>query len=153
MNSKIRLAEIDSSYQEPAAKLINSNLGARFGFVDESMNPDLFNIVKSYRDGLFLVAIDGELVVGTGALTIAKEGIGQIVRMHTAPEYRRRGIATMILNALENWAVTNRLGSLVLETEMHWDDAVGFYTRSGYSELERNEVDIQFGKSLDLSGG
>ncbi len=152
MLDTIQIVDFDSRHQNDAARLINTGLGEHFGFVDESMNPDLYDIGSSYRKGDFLVALDGEQVVATGALVPIKPKMGRIARMHTASEYRRCGIATQILNALEQRATTRGFRSLVRETNLDWMNAIAFYMRNGYAELGRNDVGIRFGKSLIKNG-
>jgi len=148
MHDEIRIIEFDPKYQNDAANLINTGLGDRFGFVDENMNPDLFDINSSYLDGVFLIALDGELLVATGALLPVTAEEGQIVRMHTHSKFRRFGIATRVLNALEDYAIQQGIDSLFLETNLDWGDAILFYQRNGFLEFARNEVGIRFRKTL-----
>ena len=42
MATPIRILDFDPAYQGAAARLVNAGLGEHFGFVDESMNPDLY---------------------------------------------------------------------------------------------------------------
>ncbi len=148
MQDEIRIIEFDPNYQDDVANLINTGLGDRFGFIDESMNPDLFDIKSSYSDGVFLIALDGEQLVATGALLPITAAVGQIVRMHTHSEFRRFGIATRVLNALEDYANQQDVESLYLETNLDWGDAISFYQRNGFVESGRNEVGIRFRKTL-----
>jgi hypothetical protein len=64
MPANIKIIEFQSVYQKPAAELVNIGLGEHFGYVDEEMNPDLFNIEESYLDGVFLLSLDDEQIVG-----------------------------------------------------------------------------------------
>ena len=148
MQETVRIADFESRYQAEVARLINTSLGARFGFVDESMNPDLYDIGSSYRDGEFLLALDGEQVVATGALVPVDAETAQIARMHTASDHRRRGIATRILAALEQRATARGVRRLILETNLDWADAIAFYQRRGYTETFRNDLGIRFRKAL-----
>ena len=148
MSDSIRIIEFNAVHQDAAAKLINTGLGERFGYVDESMNPDLFDIKSSYRKGDFLLAFDGDLLVGTGSLMPINEEVGQIARMHTAAEYRRRGVASRLLGALEKLAAVRGMRSLILETNLDWNDASAFYLSHGYSESERNLIEIHYRKII-----
>jgi len=148
MLGDIRITEFQPAYQRSAAELVNTGLGDHFGYVDESMNPDLFDIASRYRKGDFLLALDGEFLVGTGSLMPVNTEVGQIARMHTALEYRRRGIATRLLRALEQRATARGFRSVTLETNVDWLDAIAFYSRNQYVELGRNEFGIHFQKSL-----
>ncbi len=150
MNSPpIRIEEFSGYYQEQALALINENMRERFGYVDASKNPDLHDIEKSFQHGVFLVAIDGnEGIVGTGSLMPAAPETGRIARIHTSAKYRRRGIASLVLNRLEAQAKARRFGSLVLETNIDWYDAISFYLSHGFKEVTKDEVEIHFHKSL-----
>ena len=68
MHSDVPIIAFDRSYQDSAATLINEGLGEHFGFIDETMNPDLLNIKSSYSDGEFLLAVEGDQLAATGAL-------------------------------------------------------------------------------------
>ena len=148
-----KIQAFSSKYQSSAAELINSNLGLRFGVVDESKNPDLFDIQSSYKDGYFFIALEDSEVLGTGGLTKIRGDHAQIVRMHTHPDHRRRGIARSLLKHLEATAGTHGVRQLCLETNLDWDDAIRFYEAHGYTEVNRSEYGIRFRKRLDISVG
>ena len=60
--------------QDAARWLILEGLGGHFGFIDETMNPDLDDIALTFSDAVFLVAeIDG-VIVGTGGLMVRDDG-------------------------------------------------------------------------------
>src|SRR5690349_8639040 len=68
--------------QQAARQLILDGLGGHFGFIDESRNPDLDDIMAHYVEpgNSFVVAqIDGSLV-GTGALIAEGQYTGRLVR-------------------------------------------------------------------------
>ena len=148
MNDAIQICEYDPRYQDVAAELINAGLGDRFGLVDPSMNPDLYDIAKSYAEGAFLLALDRGLLVGTGSLMPEGLNVGRIARMHTAIEYRRLGIATQILSELERRARMWGFEQIVLETNVEWADAIGFYVKNGYTESSRDEFVLRFHRIL-----
>ena len=68
MCAQITICEFERRYQDAAAELINSGLGEHFGVVDATMNPDLYDIEKNYDGGEFLLALDGDRLIGTGSL-------------------------------------------------------------------------------------
>ncbi len=151
MTDPIQIIDFDPLYQADAATLINTGLGEHFGSVDESMNPDLFDIEASYRAGDFLLALDGALLVGTGALLPISDEVGQISRMHTAISYRRQGVASRVLETLEKRAHTRGFRSVILETNLDWHDANAFYSRHGFMESARNEVGIRYRKAVSTN--
>ena len=135
--------------QDAARWLILEGLGGHFGFIDETMNPDLDDIASTFPDGVFLVAeIDG-VIVGTGGLMVRDDGRCQIVRMSTRPAHRRQGVASALLSQLIALANERRAPSVFLATDLDWSDAVGLYVSAGFHELGRNESGILFGLDLD----
>ena len=147
----IKIIAFKPEYQKAAAELVNRGLGEHFGRVDESMNPDLFDIGLNYRDGDFMLAFCGEQLIGTGSLMPIGEGVGQIARMHTATEHRRQGVASSMLATLEKQAVTRNFHTVILETNTDWFEAITFYERNGYVEMNRNELGIRFHKPLEAT--
>lgn len=63
--------------QTQARELILSGLEERWDKRDDSKNPDLVNIGRSYAAAVFLVACDGERIVGTGALVPEPDGVSK----------------------------------------------------------------------------
>ncbi len=120
--------------QDAARRLILEGLGGHFGFIDETMNPDLDDIATSYADGLFLVAeCDGQ-IVGTGV--IVRDGTGSAVvrRMSTSAAHRRRGVAWALLDRLVEHARETSCGRVVLTTNDDWQDAIAFYLAFGFRD-------------------
>ena len=120
--------------QVAARALILSGLGERFGFIDETLNPDLDDIAAHYlaQGHLFLVALCGQTLVGTGGLLIRPDRTGQIVRVSTHHAYRRQGIARAICQQLIEQARLHNLSGLVVTTTSHWHDAIELYQKLGF---------------------
>jgi len=91
-----------------------------------SENPDFIELVKKLdldlaeRDGsehafyaqynkidkikYAVVAYEDERPVGCGAIREYEPNVMEVKRMYTSPESRGHGIATLVLNELEDWA-------------------------------------------------
>ncbi len=82
-----------------------------------------------------LVAYDNGQPVGCGALKEIDSTIMEIKRMYTIPEKRGKGIASLILNELEKWAVESSYQKCVLETGEKQVEAIGLYKKSGYKNI------------------
>jgi putative acetyltransferase len=54
--------------------------------------------------GIFLVLVEGDRVVGCGALRLYSPKIGELKRIWLLPEYRRQGWATQLAIELLNFA-------------------------------------------------
>jgi GNAT superfamily N-acetyltransferase len=85
--------------------------------------------------GLFLVLVDGQTTAAGGGFRSHGEGVCEIKRMWTNPEYRRQGLAIQILGALENAAASAGYVRLVLETGPRQPEAATMYERRGYARI------------------
>ncbi|GAB2958140.1 GNAT family N-acetyltransferase [Amycolatopsis acidiphila] len=85
---------------------------------------------------VFVVAREDGRAVGCGALRLLQDGAAEIKRMYVLPEARGSGVAVAILRELE--ARADRLGvaTLKLETGTAQPDAIRFYEREGYRQIE-----------------
>lgn len=136
--------------QEAVRRLILEGLGGHFGFIDETLNPDLTDIMKSYiiPGNVFLVAYLGSELVGTGALVLEKEHIGRVVRVSTSHLHRRKGIATTIMQHLLGIARQRGYRRVVISTNNGWEDAIGLYKYLGFAEEKRTPIGVNM--ALDL---
>jgi GNAT superfamily N-acetyltransferase len=82
-----------------------------------------------------IIAYANDKPIGCGALKQYDESSVEIKRMYTIKEARGKGVATKILNELENW--TKELGytTCVLETGIRQVEAVQFYKKNSYQEI------------------
>jgi ribosomal protein S18 acetylase RimI-like enzyme len=125
--------------QTAARALILNGLGEHYGFIDETLNPDLDDIAASYlaNGHLFFVAECSSILVGTGALLLSPGASGQIVRISTHPTHRRKGIARAICQQLIEAARLHDLVSLTVETNDDWHDALRLYRQLGFVEYRQ----------------
>jgi ribosomal protein S18 acetylase RimI-like enzyme len=136
--------------QHAARTLILQGLGDRFGFIDETLNPDLDDIAAHYlaRGHLFLVALCQQKLVGTGALLIQPDQVGQIVRVSTDHAYRRQGIASSVCLQLISLARQHALSQLIVETTHDWYDAIRLYQKLGFVEYQRVRQGVYLARDL-----
>ena len=134
--------------------MILEGLGEHFGFIDESLNPDLDDIQQNYiaPGHVFLVAVERRSVVGTAGLLFERPGEARIVRMSVQASHRRRGVASLLLTALIEEAQSRSLGMLIAHTEPHWADATSFYSKSGFRQFSEDHVDIHLRRALEPAG-
>ncbi|HZC05508.1 MAG TPA: GNAT family N-acetyltransferase [Ktedonobacterales bacterium] len=128
--------------QEAARALILAGLGERFGFVDETRNPDLDDIAAYYpaRGHQFLVAEQAGALVGTGGLLFEDDGATcQLVRVSVRRDLRRQGIAQVIVTALLSRARKHGRQRVWVETDEPWHDAIALYQRLGFAITTRRD--------------
>jgi len=92
--------------------------------------------------GLWL-AHNGPGVVGCIALRRLATGSGEIKRLYVRPTHRGRGIADLLLDALESGARERGLCELYLDTHDGLLAAIRFYERRGYVRIERYNDNAQ----------
>ena len=101
-----------------------------------------------------VLVFENELAVGCGAFKEIETGTVEIKRMFVPTAFRGKGMASMVVNELENWAKELGYKNSVLETGKDMKDAVGLYTKSNYQIIPNYgpykdvESSICFGKAL-----
>lgn len=102
---------------------------ARYGGPDEAV-VDPAEFVPP--DGLFLVAeVSGE-PAGCGAWRVYPPGGVEFKRVYVTPDLRRRGLARLIVAALERSAAEAGHATAVLNTGGRQPEAIALYTDFGY---------------------
>ncbi|MBY5765968.1 GNAT family N-acetyltransferase [Rhizobium leguminosarum] len=84
----------------------------------------------------FLVARNGDAIVGCCALVEAGDGTAEIKRMFVDPEARGLRIASGLMNALEAIAGEKGLTAIRLETGIYQPEAIALYRKYGYRDIE-----------------
>ncbi len=145
----IRTQSDNTDFQK-LVKELDKDLAIRDG--DEHAFYAQFN--KSDKIKHAIVAYDGELAVGCGAIRAYDENSMEVKRMWVEPSHRGKGIASMMLKELESW--TRELGfpKCILETGNKQFEAIELYKKNKYTIIENYgpykeaENSICFEKSL-----
>lgn len=131
----VRLQEV--AIDSPAARALVAEVQqeyvARYGGEDATpMRPDEF----APPGGTFLIAWEGEEPLGCAGLRRHDDGVSEIKRMYVRPGHRRRGVARLMLSALEDWARRRGYRRMVLESGAAQPEAIALYTSAGYEPVE-----------------
>jgi GNAT superfamily N-acetyltransferase len=86
--------------------------------------------------GLFIALLDGSTTVAGGGFRRHDATTCEVKRMWTSPHYRRRGLATRVLGALEEAARDVGYARVILETGPLQPEAEALYAERGYSRIE-----------------
>jgi GNAT superfamily N-acetyltransferase len=96
-----------------------------------------------------------EVWVGeTGGLVVAWIHVGErrglvsapraeILGLVVAEAYRGRGIGRLLVASAETWAAARGLGSVLVRSALHRDEAHAFYAKLGYRETKRQAVFVK----------
>ena len=90
-----------------------------------------FNKVDTIKH--VVVIYENEIPIGCGAIKAYTENIMEVKRMYVKSTYRGRGIATLVLQALETWAKELGNKKTVLETGLKQPEAIALYKKNGYN--------------------
>lgn len=93
------------------------------------------------RDGLFLVALDGEQMIGTGAIRQRAEGTAELRRLWLLEAYRGQGIGYRLTTALLAHATARGYRRVWLQTGIDQTRALRFYERLGFTRAPCEEED------------
>lgn len=123
---------------DPAAQLLVTGLTeeyeARYG-----PNGEMSRAPHAEFDppsGLFVVLVDGDVTLAGGGFRRYDDTTCEVKRMWTHPDHRRRGLATVVLTALEDGAAEAGYSKLVLETGPRQPEAEAMYKARGYSRID-----------------
>ncbi len=79
-----------------------------------------------------VIAFEGETPIAIGAIKAYDTKSAEVKRMFVLPVCRGKGVASKVLEELENWAKELGYTKCVLETGAHMIDAVSLYKKNGY---------------------
>ena len=96
--------------------------------------------VEQPRAAFVVARVDG-YAAGCGALRPLDATTGEIKRMYTRAEFRRKGVAQAILTELERLAVEFGYTSVKLQTGPLQPEAAALYERVGYRSIPRYSGD------------
>ncbi|HCA08015.1 GNAT family N-acetyltransferase [Chryseobacterium sp.] len=125
-------------------KLLDADLAIRNG--DEHSFYDQFNKINNIKNCI-VIYID-EKPAACGAFKKFSEDTVEIKRMYTHPDFRKRGLATAIVQELESWAKESGYAKAVLESSLEQNEALSVYEKSGYCRIPNYGQYIGIDKSV-----
>ncbi len=106
-----RLYPADSIHQEDTSRLLESDIY----FIGAYLGPDLAGI-------------------GAVKKTDSNPGYGEIKNLFVDPQYRGRGVSRLIMDALEQHLVDQKIFISRLETGVSQPESISLYSSRGYAE-------------------
>ncbi|MCZ4243139.1 GNAT family N-acetyltransferase [Pedobacter punctiformis] len=128
--STVTLIRTDSNHPgfKDLVVLLDKDLSIRDG--EEHAFYAQFNKIDTIKE--VVVAYKNDIPVGCGAIKPFSETTAEVKRMFVHPDHRNKGIAAIVLNELESWALSLGFTSCVLETGKKQPEAIGLYQKTGY---------------------
>ena len=112
-------------------KLLDADLKIRDG--DEHAFFNQYNKLDTIKN--VVVAYLNDEAVGCGAFKRYDDQTVEIKRMYTKETARGNRIGTKVLAELEQWAIGEGYSFALLETGYRMPEAIGLYTKSGFSRI------------------
>jgi len=82
-----------------------------------------------------VIAYDGDVPVGCGAIKEYAAGTMEVKRMYVLPEQRGQGIASLVLKELEEWTKGLGYTRCILETGYKQPEAIQLYKKNAYTVI------------------
>ena len=82
-----------------------------------------------------IIAYENGEALGCGAIKQYLPNTMEIKRMYTNPAHRGKGIASQILEELENWAEELGAKKCILETGIRQPEAIALYQKNHYQSI------------------
>lgn len=92
-----------------------------------------YSVEKLIKQGVaFFVTRHDGVPAGCGGVQFFDLEYGELKRMFVRPQFRRLGLAKLMLEHLEAYSLEHNISLLRLETGIHQKEAIGLYERMGY---------------------
>jgi len=111
------------------------NLDAELAVLDGADHSFYAQFNKTDKLKFVIVAYEKKKPLGCGAIRAYDSTTMEVKRMYITPEHRGKGIASLILSELENWATELACRRCVLETGQRQPDAIRLYQKNGYHRI------------------
>lgn len=109
--------------------LLDKDLAIRDG--DDHAFYNQFN--KTDKIKHVIIFYENDIAVGCGAFREKESDKVEIKRMYVHPDYRKKGIASAVLAALEIWAKEVGYTYTILETGKNQPEAINLYQKQDYT--------------------
>lgn len=130
----------------------NLDIELHLRYADEQLFYDQFNKIDAIK--YVVIVYDQDKSVGCGAIKEYAEKTMEVKRMYVQLANRGKGIASMVLQELEKWAIELGYEKCVLETGKKQPEAIrlyeknNFYLIPNYGQYELVESSVCFEKEL-----
>jgi putative acetyltransferase len=129
---KIKRTDSDDSDFQKLVTELDKDLAIRDGedhafFAQFNKIAAIKHVVVAYEEGA---------AVGCGAIKEYEENVMEVKRMFVPLEKRGKGIASIVLGELENWAKELGYQKCILETGKKQPEAIRLYQKNNYATIK-----------------
>ena len=129
----IRFTRTDSEH--PDFRLLAAELEAELKIRDGDDYETLAQLNKIDFIPQALVIYENGNPIACGAIREYEHGVMEIKRMYVKMDCRGKGIASLVLEQLENWTLESSFKKCVLETGRNQPEAISLYLKKGYVQI------------------
>lgn len=132
----MNLQIVKTNSDNPAYKMLEAELESELNEREDSiqMQFDRYDTPKNYIDTV-VVAYDDDTPIGFGCFKPFDDSTAEIKRMYVQKDYRRKGVASIILLELELWAAQHDFIKMALHSSTKQPEAIHLYTKYGYKKI------------------
>lgn len=124
-----------STFDVPALVGIEKEVFPESPWSAAQFREELAGVPKIRR---YLVAHEQGVIVGYAGIALAGD-VADIHNVAVIPSYRKRGIASHLLDELESWAASKEVSALMLEIREGNEEAFPLYEKRGYVVIARRD--------------
>jgi GNAT superfamily N-acetyltransferase len=126
---ELRITAYDSPVAQDLIARVQQEYVVRYGGPDAAV---VDAAEFAFPAGIFLVAFVGDVAAGCGGWRVLEPGQVEVKRVFVDPAFRRRGLAEVLMAALEDSAARAGHREIVLNTGPEQPEALVLYDRLGY---------------------
>ena len=93
------------------------------------------NVNNPKNMAYIIVAYEGKTPIGCGCWKAVDDTTAEVKRIYVEPQYRRRGVASAIIDLLESHILASGYTQALLETARTTGDSKALYFSLGYREI------------------
>ncbi len=135
--------------REVQSEDIYSILKLAYETLPERYNPLIFNHFYEYFRNSFLVAEKNHKIIGF-LIGIITNNFAKILMISINVDYRKQGVATILLNKFFEQMISKNINIIELETRVDNTAAISFYKKHGFKEIEKIKNFYQNGEDAIL---
>jgi GNAT superfamily N-acetyltransferase len=126
----VRTSSTDQDFMELVQEL-DAYLAIQDG--DEHAFYNQFNAIDDLKNVIMIY--ENNTPIACGAIKEFEKDVVEVKRMFTTPASRRKGLGSMILKELEDWATEINYKKCILETGKRQPEAIALYENNGYFRI------------------
>ena len=151
--NEIKYIEFHNQYQNEINDFINKSM---YQFIHRpyKIREDVANIEKHYikSGGNFWLAINqkNNHIIGSIGLEKINNNIGILRRFYIQEEYQNQKVGSNLYKILEKYSRKNNINTLYLTCGKILEKAHKFYTKNGWIQLDKIEINMHVSETDDL---